>query len=136
MCGSVQKNTPFRGIFTLRMGLESAWMQYRSMMELIAEFHLEPWFEAHLGGATAVTRRGSRGDPAFRYPKKSAISSAQELAVLLRQLGVRADTPALRCFALVDGATARAAESIAAWMNYLPQDCVEAMVRDGWHWST
>jgi hypothetical protein len=31
---------------------------------------------------------------------------------------------------------ARAAATIAEWMTYLPEDCVKAMVRDGWHWST
>jgi hypothetical protein len=35
------------------------------------------------------------------------------------------------------GATiARAAAIIADWMTYLPEGCVKAMVRDGWHWST
>lgn len=33
----------------------------------------------------------------------------------------------------VDGA--RAAENIAEWRKYLPQDCVDAMVKDGWHRS-
>jgi hypothetical protein len=29
--------------------------------------------------------------------------------------------------------TARAAANIAEWSTYLPKDCVEAMIRDGWH---
>jgi hypothetical protein len=29
--------------------------------------------------------------------------------------------------------TARAAANIAEWSTYLPQDCVAAMIRDGWH---
>jgi hypothetical protein len=29
--------------------------------------------------------------------------------------------------------TARAVANIAEWSTYLPRDCVEAMVRDGWH---
>jgi hypothetical protein len=30
----------------------------------------------------------------------------------------------------------RAAQNIAAWREYLPEDCVAAMIADGWHWST
>jgi hypothetical protein len=33
-------------------------------------------------------------------------------------------------------ATARAAANIAAWRSYLPEDCVQAMINDGWQWST
>jgi len=36
-----------------------------------------------------------------------------------------------------DAATAaRAAANIADWCGYLPEDCVRAMIRDGWHLST
>jgi hypothetical protein len=31
--------------------------------------------------------------------------------------------------------TARAVANIAEWSTYLPRECVEAMVRDGWHLS-
>lgn len=27
----------------------------------------------------------------------------------------------------------RAAKNIAEWQKFLPQECVEAMIRDGWH---
>lgn len=29
--------------------------------------------------------------------------------------------------------SARAAENIAEWRKYLPEDCVDAMVKAGWH---
>ena len=29
--------------------------------------------------------------------------------------------------------SARAAENIAEWRKYLPEDCVNSMVRAGWH---
>jgi hypothetical protein len=29
--------------------------------------------------------------------------------------------------------SARAAENIAGWRKYLPEDCVTAMVKAGWH---
>jgi hypothetical protein len=35
-----------------------------------------------------------------------------------------------------DAAMARAATIIAQWKTYLPEDCVKAMMADGWHWST
>jgi hypothetical protein len=31
---------------------------------------------------------------------------------------------------------ARAAENIARWKTYLPEECVRAMMNAGWHWST
>ena len=95
-------------------------MPQRSRKDHAAQLRLEPLFKAYFGGASTVGR----------------MSSDQELASLLWQLGVPADSAAVRCFAHVEGATARAAETIADWMSYLPQDCVKAMVRDGWHWST
>jgi hypothetical protein len=31
---------------------------------------------------------------------------------------------------------ARAAENVARWKMYLPEECVRAMMKAGWHWST
>jgi hypothetical protein len=33
-------------------------------------------------------------------------------------------------------ASSRAAANVATWRTYLPEDCVAAMVNDGWHLST
>jgi hypothetical protein len=55
---------------------------------------------------------------------------------LLQQLDIRPSVAATECYAHVKGATARAAQNIAEWVSYLPADCVRAMIRDGWHWST
>ena len=35
--------------------------------------------------------------------------------------------------ALGDSLTARAVANIAEWSTYLPRDCVDAMIKDGWH---
>jgi hypothetical protein len=35
-----------------------------------------------------------------------------------------------------DRAGTRSAQNIAAWRSYLPADCVAAMVRMGWDYST
>jgi hypothetical protein len=40
-------------------------------------------------------------------------------------------TPTNAPVKLADGA--RAAENIAEWRKYLPEDCVDAMVKSGWH---
>jgi hypothetical protein len=137
MCVSVQRHAQLRGIFALQgQPWESARMPHRSMMDLIADLHLEPLFMTHLASINTRGRHVPRGDPAIRHSKKTAINSAKELAALLQHLGVRADSPAMQCYAHVDGATARAVETIAEWMIYLPENCVRAMVSDGWHWST
>ena len=58
---------------------------------------------------------------------------AAEIAALKRdpeaQRRLRMNDPA-------DIATAHAAANIAEWRRYLPEACVGAMIRDGWHWST
>lgn len=38
--------------------------------------------------------------------------------------------------AKVNAANLRASANVAAWKTYLPEDCVAAMIDDGWHWST
>lgn len=35
-----------------------------------------------------------------------------------------------------DIAILRAARNVAEWKTYLPDDCVAAMINDGWHWTT
>jgi hypothetical protein len=36
----------------------------------------------------------------------------------------------------IDIAILRAARQVAEWRTYLPEDCVAAMINDGWHWTT
>jgi len=101
-------------------------MPQRSWMNLTAELRLEPQLKAHF----------DCDGPALPHSNTPAVDSSRELALLLRLLEVPADTAALRCYAHVHGATARAVDTIVDWMSYLPRNCVKAMVRDGWHWST
>jgi hypothetical protein len=106
------------------------------MTELIAELHVEPLFNTPPAGMNAKARSVQWADPAIARSKKTAVNSSQELAALLQHVGVRADSPATQCYAHVDGATARAVATISEWITYLPENCVRAMVGDGWHWST
>ena len=55
-------------------------------------------------------------------------------SALLRHLGMSADMVEAS-IRRNDATISRAAEIIADWMTYLPEDCVKAMVNDGWHWS-
>jgi hypothetical protein len=69
-------------------------------------------------------------------PKGHAAMQHVQLEALLLRLGLSANPVAIQCFGHLDGATARAIANITRWLTYLPQECVIAMVRDGWHWST
>jgi len=64
----------------------------------------------------------------------SPVDCAQPLAQVLQRLG--ANTSPNDCVGRTDAAMARATESIAGWLSYLPVQCVRTMVKDGWHWST
>jgi hypothetical protein len=110
-------------------------MPQRSWMNLTAQQRLEPLFEAHFD-RTHAEGRAPGGDPTLPHSKTPAVDSSRELALLLRLLELPADSTALLCYAHVHGATARAVDAIVDWMSYLPRNCVKAMVRDGWHWST
>ena len=110
-------------------------MPQRSWMNLTAQLRPEPLLKAHFDG-TRAEDRVSGDDPTLPHSKTPAVDSSRELALLLRLFEVPADSIALRCYAHVHGATARAVDTIVDWMSYLPRNCVKAMVRDGWHWST
>ena len=61
-----------------------------------------------------------------------------KLQQVLEPPGNRADSPAAmipesEAQAESNVLTARAVANIAEWSTYLPPDCVEAMIRDGWH---
>jgi hypothetical protein len=47
---------------------------------------------------------------------------------------VHSATPA--SMPMADIAILRAARNVAEWRTYLPEDCVAAMINDGWHWTT
>jgi hypothetical protein len=68
-------------------------------------------------------------------PSERDIDDSHRLSELLKHLGICADVVEAS-LKRKDAAIARAAAIIADWMTYLPEDCVKAMVRDGWHWST
>jgi hypothetical protein len=69
------------------------------------------------------------------HPREREVGDSTRLVALLKGLGVGSDVT--EASIKRNGATvARAAAIIADWMTYLPEDCVKAIVSDGWHWST
>ncbi len=77
-------------------------------------------------------------------PQRHDKTRTQQRLALLRSMAasiqelkqVPADRRLLQSCDPNSAMTARAAANIAAWREYLPEDCVTAMINDGWHWST
>jgi hypothetical protein len=102
---------------------------------LVAALHLEPLLKwGHKAGAAGNRRSAMNAYPAMHRSKKYDIDNSRRLAALLRHFGVSADIieASVR---RNDATVAHAAAIIAGWMTYLPDDCVKAMINDGWHWS-
>jgi hypothetical protein len=88
------------------------------------------------GGLLGHPGRGrSNGHTVMHRPSEREVGDSTRLVALLKGLGVGSDV--VEASIKLNGATiARAAAIIAEWITYLPEGCVKAMVRDGWHWST
>jgi hypothetical protein len=46
------------------------------------------------------------------------------------------DAPARACVGVSNADVVRSEENILRWMEYLPQDCIEAMIHMGWDVTT
>ena len=112
------------------MLIDARWQRH-----LVAALHLEPLLKwRHKEGVANNGRSAMNAYPAMHCSKEHDIDNIRRLSALLRHLGVSADI--VEASIRRNNATiARAAEIIAEWMTYLPEDCVKAMVKDGWHWS-
>ena len=90
-----------------------------------------PYKRERLDGVAGIDRCRSNADTLTHHP----VSDSTRLAAILQSLGVASDV--IEASIKRNGtAITRAAAIIAEWKAYLPEDCVKAMVRDGWHWST
>ena len=102
---------------------------------LVAALHLEPLLKwGHKEGVAGNRRREMTAYPAMYRSRELDVGSSHRLSALLRHLGMSADMVEAS-IRRNDATISRAAEIIADWMTYLPEDCVKAMVNDGWHWS-
>jgi hypothetical protein len=102
-----------------------------SQGDLIAELHLESLFNS---GATHT-------EPEVHFPKRDALRLRHRLA-LLEKLAIDAQGLSFKTDSSLAGsmgngsrAALRAAARVADWRSYLPEDCVAAMINDGWHLS-
>jgi hypothetical protein len=92
---------------------------------LVAALHWEPLLKwGHTEGVAGNRHRSKEHD----------VDDNRRLSALLKHLGMSADIVEASV-GRNDATIAHAAAIIAEWMTYLPEDCVKAMVNDGWHWS-
>ena len=111
--------------------IDARWQQH-----LIATLHTRgPFKSEHWKGPAGNYRSRSNGRTGIHRSEKHEVDDKHGLLALLQTLGVASDIVAAS-IKRDDATVARAAIIIAEWMMYLPLDCVKAMVRDGWHWST
>jgi hypothetical protein len=114
------------------MLIDARWQRH-----LIAALQLEPLFKSeHLDGGAGNGPRAAKWHPKMPPSREREVDdSHHRLLPLLKNLGVGPDVVEAS-LKRNEATTARAAAIIAEWMTYLPEDCVRAMVSDGWHWST
>jgi hypothetical protein len=99
----------------------------RWQADLIAALQLEPF----------------KGEPMVRAPNEHDAIHLRHRLELVRKWTIRAQglvpntgAAGIASINKGDSAASRAAANIAVWRTYLPDDCVAAMIDDGWHWST
>ena len=104
----------------------------QSQGDLIAELHLESLFNAD----------ATHAEPEVLFPRREAVRLGHRLA-LIKKLAIDAQGLSFKTDLSLAGsvengssAALRAAAIVADWRSYLPEDCVAAMIKDGWHWST
>jgi hypothetical protein len=61
---------------------------------------------------------------------------AKGMAVSAHGLSVKTDKVVAAPIGKINAADLRASANVATWRTYLPEDCVAAMIDDGWHRST
>ncbi len=103
----------------------------RSLSRIDALFRSVHWLSAGRSALHVQHQSQVAASPAVPAPELRAQNAA-----LFESLGFSCEDPACagigRPGARADQATAR----ISDWLSYLPRDCVKAMVKDGWHWTT
>jgi hypothetical protein len=116
----------------------------RSQGDLIAELHLESLFNSkHLGSIGDRNNPAKYAEPAIPLPTEHDTVQLRERLAFVKRLAVRAQGLTIKTGMITAGsveksdtAALRAAANVAAWRTYLPEECVAAMIKDGWHRST
>jgi hypothetical protein len=116
----------------------------RPQGDLIAALHLESLFNPRrLGSLGERSNPVSYEEPAIHYPNehdavqmRRRLAFVERLAVRAQALTIKTNIGTASSIEKCSTATVGAAAIVAAWRTYLPEDCVVAMIKDGWHWST
>jgi hypothetical protein len=108
----------------------------QSQPDRFATFNWEPQFNA-----LPTPAKEERGDATIGYVLDGHAQSHPAASVCDRMnfaQGATANTSvALNGSVKRNGAgMGRAAENVARWKTYLPEECVRAMMNAGWHWNT
>jgi hypothetical protein len=83
-----------------------------------------------------------KGEPMIRASSEHDAVHLRHRLELVRKWSVRAQglvpngSGGIDSIGKRDSAASHAAANVAIWRSYLPDDCVAAMIEDGWHWST
>jgi hypothetical protein len=107
----------------------------RGQQHLIATLPLGPLYGSENLDGVAGSGGRSNGHTVMHRPREREVGDSTGLVALLKALGVGSEV-AEASIKRNAATSARAAAIITEWMTYLPEGCVKAMVRDGWHWST
>jgi hypothetical protein len=114
----------------------------RSQGGLIAALHLESLFNAGQSVGDK-SNRATYVEPAIQYANehdavqlRQRLEFIRSLAVSAQGLSIKTDMAKAVSLEKSRAAAFRAAANVATWRTYLPDECVVAMVNDGWHWST
>jgi hypothetical protein len=115
----------------------------QSQGDLIAALQYEALFNSGHRGSLTDSNRVAYVKPAIRGPNehdvvrpRHRLAFGKRLAVNAQGSSIETDLPEAESIENGSTAASRAAANVAAWRAYLPEDCVAAMIRDGWHRST
>jgi hypothetical protein len=112
--------------------------------DVIAALHLESLVNpGHLGSLSERSNPVTCAEAAIHHPNehdavqiRSRLAFVETLAVRAQGVTIKTDIATAGSIEKSGAATLRAAANVIAWRAYLPEDCVAAMIKDGWHWST
>jgi hypothetical protein len=104
----------------------------RSLANLDAVFRSVHWLSAGRRSSANAPRQSQ----VVVSPAVPQADARANIAGLCADLGFAPGDPACAGLGTSNSRTARAAANISDWLTYLPRDCVRAMVKDGWHFST
>jgi hypothetical protein len=110
----------------------------RRQDDLIAALELQPLFKSGIVRRVAPRDQGlPHRQSMLQYPNgRSALVASLPFAYYQRPTTGTMGGQAIAAIAAHRTAASRAAANIATWRTFLPEDCVVAMINEGWDKST